>query len=82
MKGVVIIDDDLVVFGNNQDGHDKHFQSLLESCRSLGVKLGMDLDAITFKGHNKEGIAIDPEKVRAVPETVGTPEDFWVWPTM
>lgn len=82
MKGVIIIADDLVMFGRRQDEHDRHFQALLErSCQLVMMlnpeKLEMGLDAITFMGHNiREDIGFDTEKVHAIrdlvfPETVG-----------
>ena len=73
MKGIIIIADDLVVYGTNREEHDRWLHNLLQKCQTIGVKLNPEkleigLHAITFMGHRitKEGIVVDPEKVRAI----------------
>lgn len=73
MEGLVVIADDVVIFGRDQDEHDRRLHAFLERCRATGVKLNRDklemsLDAITFMGHRitKEGTMVDPEKVTAI----------------
>ena len=68
MKSVVTIANELVVYGTNQEEHDRRLQELLQKCRKIGVKLNPEkleigLDAITFTGHRitKECIVVDPE---------------------
>lgn len=68
MEEIVVIADDLVVFGRSQKEHDKRLYELLQRCHTVGVKLNPDkfemcLDDITFMGHciTKEGIKVDPE---------------------
>ena len=88
MKGVIIIADDLVMFGKSKDEHDEYLNALMKRCCTLGVrlnleKLEMGLDAITFMEHpiRKSGIIVDPEKVRAfwdmtAPEMAGAFHKF------
>ena len=85
MKGIVNIADDLMVYGTNREEHDKRLHNLFQKCQTIGVKLNPEkleigLDAITFMVHRitKEGIVVDPEKVRAitVPETIGDMRRF------
>ena len=73
MEGLVVIADDVVIFGRDQEEHDRRLDLFLERCRATGVrlnreKLEMSLDAITFMGHRitKEGTMVDPEKVKAI----------------
>ena len=82
MKGIIIADE-LVVYGTNREEHDRRLHNLLQKCQTIGIKLNPEkleigLDAITFMGHRitKEGIVVDPAKVRAItdmsaPETIG-----------
>ena len=72
MKAIIIIADDLVVYGTNREKHDSLLHNILQKCQTIGVKLNPEkleigLDAITFMGHRitKEGIVVGPEKVRA-----------------
>ena len=88
MKGIITIADDLVVYGTKREEHDRRLHNLLQKCQTIGVKLNPEkleigLDAITFMGHRitKEGIVVDPEKVRAItdipaPETIGDLRKF------
>ena len=80
MKGIIIITDDLVVYGTNREEH-----NLLQKCQTIGVKLNpekleIDLDAITFMAHRitKECIVVNPEKVRAITDmpSLGTVGDL------
>ena len=83
MKGIIIIADDLLVYGINREENDRWLHNLLQKRQTIGVKVNSEkleigLDAITFMGHciTKEGIVVDPEKVRAftdmpAPETIG-----------
>ena len=83
MKGIIIIADYLMVYETNREEHDWRLHNLLQKCQTIGVKLDPEkleigLDAINFMGHRitKEGIVVDPEKVRTItdmpaPETIG-----------
>ena len=83
MKGIIIIVDDQVVYGTNREEHDRRLHNLLQKCQIIGVKLNPEkleigLDAITVMEHRitKEGIVVDPKKVRAITvlsasETIG-----------
>ena len=88
VKGIIIIADDLVVYGINPEEHERRLRNLLQKCQTIEVKqnpekLEICLDAITFMGHRitKEGIVVDPEKVRVIndmpaPETIGDMHRF------
>ena len=67
MTGIIIIADDLVVYGTNREEHEWRLHNLLQKCQTVGVKLNpkkleIGLDAITFMGHriSMEGIMVDP----------------------
>ena len=73
LPGVVCIADDLVIHGKDTAEHDKHLRTLLEKFEKLGVKLNKDkvelrMSEVTFMGHKvtKEGLKVDPEKVKAI----------------
>ena len=73
MPEVVIIVDDLVIYGKDQEEHYRRLHKLLQKCQTIGVKINPEkletgLDATTFMGHRitKDGIGVDPEKVRAI----------------
>ena len=73
LPGVLCIADDLVIHGKDTAEHDKHLRKLLEKFEKLGVKqnknkLELRMNEITFMGHKvtKEGLKVDPEKVKAI----------------
>ena len=75
LQGVIGVSDDVIVHGKDTEDHDKNLSSLLERCRTLGIKLNKDKaelrkTQISFLGHlvTKDGLQIDPEKLEAVRE--------------
>ena len=75
IEGVEIIVDDLLIWGENQQQHDKHLRQVLERARQKNLKLNKEksqiaLDEISYIGHilSKEGLKPDPQKVRAITE--------------
>ena len=67
--------DDVLVFGSDQEEHDKRLRAALERLESAGVTLNpkkceLSKDSLKFLGHiiNKNGISADPEKVHAITE--------------
>ena len=69
------VSDDVIVHGKDAEDHDKNLTSLLEKCRTLGIKLNKDKaelrkTQISFLGHlvTKDGLQIEPEKLEAVRE--------------
>ena len=75
LQGVIGVSDDVIVHGKDAEDHDKNLTSLLEKCRTLGIKLNKDKaelrkTQISFLGHlvTKDGLQIYPEKLEAVRE--------------
>ena len=85
------VSDEVIVHGKDTEDHDKNLTSLLEKCRTLGIKLNKDKaelrkTQISFLGHlvTKDGLQIDPEKLEAVwempkPQDVEGIRRFWSW---
>ncbi|XP_057520750.1 uncharacterized protein LOC130801014 [Amaranthus tricolor] len=74
-KFVVVFIDDILVYSKNKEQHKKHLRIVLEKLRKekLYGKFGKCeflLEKISFLGHvvSKDGISIDPEKIRVVME--------------
>ena len=75
IKGVEVIVDDLLIWGENQQQHDERLRQVLERARQKNLKLNKEksqiaLDEISYIGHvlSKEGLKPDPQKVRAITE--------------
>ncbi|XP_042148029.1 uncharacterized protein K02A2.6-like [Ixodes scapularis] len=81
LDGVLCVADDILVFGVGEaesearQDHDKKLESLLQRCEKIGVRLNRDktelhCSSMTFLGHllTREGLRVDPEKVRAIQE--------------
>ena len=74
LQGVIGVSDDVIVHGKDAEDHDKNLTSLLEKCRTLGIKLNKDKAELRktkiFLGHlvTKDGLQVDPEKLEAVRE--------------
>ena len=71
---IVFIDDILVYFKNRED-HETHLRLVLQRLREHKLYSKFDkcqfwLDEVAFLGHivNRDGISVDPEKIRAVLE--------------
>ena len=87
LEGVEVVADDFVVigFGDTMEeaaaNHDKNLGELLSRCKQHDVKLNPDKvqfkrDKVPFIGHvaSKDGLCIDPEKVKAIVE-MPAPQD-------
>ena len=87
LEGILNITDDILVYGvgDNENeariDHDRKLEALLNRCRERGVvlnknKLKLHINEKSFMGHifSKEGLKIDPDKVKAVLE-MPRPED-------
>jgi len=67
--------DDVLVFGHDQQQHDKQLEAVLIRIQSAGVTLSpskceFSKDQIKFLGHivDKDGVTADPAKIQAVLE--------------
>ena len=65
--------DNIIVFGRDQDEHRQRLMKVMERLSSSGLKLSASkckfgLDSIKFLGHviSAEGVAADPDKVKAI----------------
>ena len=87
LEGILNITHDILVYGvgdNEKEArvdHDRKLKALLNRCRERGMalnknKLKLRISKVSFMGHifSKEGIKIDPDKVKAVLE-IPSPED-------
>ena len=75
LEGVLCWMDDVLVFGRDQEEHDKRLRTALQHLESAGVTLNpkkceFSKGSLKFLGHiiNKKGISADPEKVHAITE--------------
>lgn len=81
LDGVVNVIDDLLVWGENDEEHDRRLVQLLNRAREWNLKLNKSkckirTPEIRYIGHilSAEGLKPDPEKVRAVAQ-IPTPEN-------
>ncbi|KAL8598235.1 hypothetical protein ACOMHN_035185 [Nucella lapillus] len=65
--------DDIIVYGKDDEDHDGNLTALLDRCRFVGMKLNkqkveLRKTDISFLGHlvTREDLQIDPEKVEAI----------------
>jgi len=82
LDGVECQVDDILVFGETQEQHDKRLIAVLERLADANVTLNLEkckfsTDKVEFLGHviNKDGVQIDPTKVEAVTQ-MGEPTDI------
>ena len=73
LKGVVNIADDLLVYGADDDEHDRNLIALLDRCHEIGLtlnpnKLRFKCKSVPFFGNviTDNGIKPDPSKVQAI----------------
>ena len=73
LQGVLCLMDDVLVYGQDQEEHDKRLEAVLQRIPSAGVTLNSDKcefskDQLKFLGHiiDKDGVRADPAKVQAV----------------
>ena len=72
-KFVIVFIDDILIYSHDQEEHCKHLRIVLQILRDKKLfakfkKCEFWLEKISFLGHvvSKEGISVDPEKVKAV----------------
>ena len=82
LDGVECQVDDILVFGETQEQHDKRLIAVLERVADASVTLNLEkckfsTDKVEFLGHviGKDGVQIDPTKVEAVTQ-MGEPTDI------
>ena len=88
LDGVRNISDDIIVFGRNQEEHDKRLEKLFIRLKERNLTLNkskceFNKDKLEFYGHifSAEGISADPKKISAirntaVPKDVGEVRSF------
>ncbi|KAK7929206.1 hypothetical protein WMY93_005601 [Mugilogobius chulae] len=71
--GVVVVMDDILVFGTTKEQHDKRLRAVLQTIRESGLKLNKKKchfrkSEIQYFGHviSAEGMKPDPDKVKAI----------------
>ena len=72
-EGVVCLMDDILVYGKDEEEHQKHLEAVMHRLKKAKITLNVDKchfaqSTIKFLGQivNQDGIQPDPEKVRAV----------------
>ena len=73
LPGVVVIMDDVVVFGITEAEHDEHLQAVLEICKHKGLILNRSKclfkqDEVPFMGNivGRGGVKSEPDKIAAI----------------
>ena len=73
LGGVLCMMDDILVFGQNETEHDKRLEAVFERLKQAGLTLNKEkcefrMNQVKFLGHivSREGIQIDPSKVKAI----------------
>ncbi len=81
LEGVVNVIDDILVWGESIEQHDRRLRQLLDRLRSIDLKLNKSkckirMTEISYIGHvlSEKGLKPDPEKVRAI-QNMPAPED-------
>ena len=81
LEGVVNVIDDILVWGESIEQHDRRLRQLLERLRSINLKLNRSkckirMTEISYIGHvlSEQGLKPDPEKIRAI-QDMPAPED-------
>ena len=74
--------DDMIIYGRNDQEHDKHLLNFLEVCRKNTLTLNPDkmqfrLPKVSFFGHqwSARGLSPDPKKIEAV-KRMELPQDL------
>ena len=74
LTGVVSIADDIVVFGENEEDHDRNLTNLMKQAERKGLvfnskKCHIKQSCVSFFGnrYTQDGIKPDPDKVRDIP---------------
>ena len=82
IPGVTGIADDMIIYGRNDQEHDKHLLNFLEVCRKNNLTLNPDkmqfrLPQVSFFGHqwSARGLSPDPKKIYAV-KRMELPQDL------
>ena len=77
VQGVTGIADEMVIYGESIEDHDKHFLNLLSlvtknNLRLNASKLQFQLEEVSFFGHNwsSKVISPDPRKIQAIQQIV------------
>lgn len=75
LQGVTAIVDDILVCGRTKEKHDANLRPMLERTRERGIKLNEEksiiyMTEVSYFGHRlpREGIRLDPNKVKAIRE--------------
>ena len=75
LPGIICIADDVIIYGKDEEEHDRHVTLFLQRCAEKGIKLNRDklqlhMVEVTFMGHRvtREGLQSDPDKVKAISE--------------
>ena len=75
LEGVIVLIDDVLVYGKTQEEHDERLHAVLKRIQSTGgtlnkAKCEFSKETIIFLGHvvGKQGVSSDPEKIRAIVE--------------
>ena len=75
LQGVETDIDDILVWGTNQEEHDKRLRAVLDRCEQINLTLNQDkcqfgVLKVSYIGHilSADGVQPDPEKVRAIRE--------------
>ena len=73
LDGVACVADDIVVFGRDEEDHEKKFRLLLQRCRETGMKPNRNkcefrLDKLNFMGHcmSTDGLKPNDMKIEAI----------------
>jgi hypothetical protein len=74
-KFIVVYQDDITVYSKNRSDHVNHLRKIFDRCRSLGISLNPKKSILgVFEGKllghivSKEGVRIDPERVKGIME--------------
>ena len=83
LPGVTGIADDMVIFGRNEDEHNKNLILFLETTRKNGLvlnkkKLQFKKEEVSFFGHrwNCTGISPDPKKTESILRMEFSPDNY------
>lgn len=75
LDGFISQNDDVLIFGNDQDEHDRRLHAALARIQESGLTLNeskcqFSVSRITFLGHviDKDGISPDPQRTKAIRE--------------
>ena len=73
LEGVVSVADDILIFGENEEHHNRNLQSLLQRCSEMGIQLNkakstIKTDQLIFIGHiiTNQGLKPDPSKIQTI----------------